>query len=248
MQRKLIIQNSATRPGFLGYLMIGLWFLLTIIASAKASEPVTLKASDILPDIEAALSERGMPEGAEITLVNPDQAFVTTGAVEIGHMSYNARSGRFVVRLANTPAAFAGVARVIETYAVLTRPVARGEIIAEADIAYRESAGMRAGQYIRDAAALIGKEARRPLGPDTPLRSSDVAAPVLIKKGALVTVTYAAEGLRLTHQAVAMNAGAAGDVISIQNIQSERTLKGVVAGENLVRVAAPRAPQTNLEG
>lgn len=250
MQRKLTTMTNAKRIGFLGYLMIGLWFLLTVMASTtvRAEEAIALKASDILPDIEAALTAHGMPAGADILLADPDQAFLAAGPVEIAHVSYNARSGRFVVRLSGAGVAVSGVASISETYPVLTRAYERGEIIAESDIAYIESAEARAGRYILDGATLAGKEAKRPLAAETPLRATDVAAPVLIKKGALVTVTFAAEGLRLTHQGVAMNAGAEGDVISIQNVQSDRVLKGVVAGQNLVRVAAPRAPITSVEG
>lgn len=232
--------------GFLGYLMIALWFLLTIMASSivraePAAAPITLTASDILPNIEAALAAHGAPADAEIALNDPDQAFVVSGPVEIGHVSYSPGSGRFVMRLANAPVAIAGAAQVSEAVPVLTRAVERGEIIVEDDIAYLEMAVVRGANFVRNADDLIGKEARRRLTAQTPLRASDVAAPVLVRKGALVTLSYVVEGLRLTHQGVAMKSGTRGDVISVRNIQSERVLKGVVEAENFVAVASPRA-------
>lgn len=234
-------------------LTIAAWSLFTIIAPTSlyaetAPKQVALTASDILPDIEAALAAHGAPAGAEIVLNNPDQRFAVSGPVEIAHVSYSAASGRFVVRLANAPVALAGVAQMSESVPVLTRAIARGEIINEDDIAYVETAGARGGNFVRDAAALIGKETRRPLSAETPLRASDVVAPVLVRKGALVTLSYAIEGLRLTHQGVAMKSGTKGDVISVRNIQSERVLKGVVRSENLVAVASPRAPLHSVEG
>lgn len=237
------IENKPGGVGFLGYLMIAMWFLLTILASTsvQAEEAVALKASDILPDIEAALTANGMPNGAEIALNDPDETFALNGEVEFAHVSYNAQSGRFVMRLAGTPATIAGVARLSESFPILNRPIERGDTIQEADIAYTESADLRAGTFIQNADDLIGKEARRPLPARTPIRSSDVVAPVLVKRGALVTVTYVMQGLRLTNQGVAMASGAQGDVVTIKNVQSDRLLKGVVDGENLVRIASPRA-------
>ena len=254
-QRNLIdpINGKSSGPGFLGYLMIVMWFLLTIMASTTvraetAPGPVTLTAADILPDIETALAARGAPAGAQIVLNNPAQAFALTGPAAFAHVSYSPASGRFVVRLASAPVAIAGHARISETVPVLAHDVARGEIITERDIAYMETAGMGGDRIVRDAADLIGKETRRPLRAQTPLRPTDVAARVLVRKGALVTLFYGGEGLRLTLQGVAMNSGTEGDVVSIRNIESERVLKGVVKGENFVAIAAPRVLIPSVEG
>lgn len=237
-------QKKSGSVGFLGVLMIALWFLLTIMApsAARANDAgMLLSVSDVLPDIEAALSKKGMAKGAEITLSNPEQTVFANGDVIFSHVSYNAQSGRFVIRPAGGAQAITGIARLSESFPVLMRNIERGDIIQETDIDYLESADMRAGAFVQDAEKLIGMEARRPLRAQVPLRASDVAAPILIKKGALVTVTFNMDGLRLTHQGVAMTSGAAGDVIGVKNIQSERILKGVIDGQNLVSIAAPRA-------
>ncbi len=237
-------KTGKTVLSFVGYLTVGLWFLLTVLASTNVraetdAAPVVLSASDILPDIEAALIQKGMPEGAEIRLTNPLVKFIVNGDIDFTHISYNPSSGRFVMRLANAQHAITGAARLSESFPVLTRTIARGELITDGDIAFVETSDMRSGHFVHNASDLVGKEARRPLRSQTPVRTSDVAAPVLVKKGALVTLTYHIEGLKLTHQGVAMTAGSEGDIISIQNAQSERTLKGVIAGRNHVRIATP---------
>ena len=247
------IQDKSRHTAIIGYVMVLLWFLLTVMTTGvvRAEEtlaPVTLSASDILPDVEAALSARGMPADAEISLNNPEQTFVTYGAVAIEHVSYNNLSGRFVIRLSNTQAAITGVARVSRTFPVLAAPLARGERITEGNIVYVELKDGYAGQHITNADEIIGMETRRPLRANLPIRKADVTAPVLIKKGALVTVAYIAEGLRLSHQGVALNSGGEGDFISVQNIQSERTLKGIIAGTNLVRIATPQTFNTAAKG
>ena len=54
----------------------------------------------------------------------------------------------------------------------------------------------------------------------------------MVKKGSLVTVSFAMEGLRLTQHGVAAASGAVGDIISIENTKSDRTIKAVVTGKN----------------
>ena len=231
--------TAANLPGFVAWLAIMLWFLITIMASAKADESsVTLKASDILPDIEHTLLEKGMSPDAEIILSTPEQPVSTGSVPTIIHISFNPTSGRFVMRLANGTAV-TGVARVSTQFPVLTQSVERGEIITEENIGYIETVEPRTQYFVTDAGDLIGQEARRPLAAGEPLRSADLTTPVLIKKGAIITLNYVLNGLRLSHQGVAMDNGSAGDIITVKNIQSERVLKAVVEQRGLARVAAP---------
>lgn len=249
-------EDRKSGPGFIGYLLIIMWFLLTIMTAnaahaQEAQEPtpkMVLSAADILPQIEQALSAKGMAPGAEIILKDPQQTIATSGDLSIAYVSYNERSGRFVVRLAGVNAAITGVAQRSEMFPVLSWAIARGGVIQETDIVFVEAVKAHADFFIRDAEDLIGKEARRPLRAHAPLRASDVAAPVLIKKGALVTLTYDIEGLRLSHQGIALGDGGIGDVITLRNVQSDRVLKAVVDGENIARVAAPRARHATLKG
>lgn len=254
LAKRLNLKTSG--PGFVGYLVVIMWFLLTVMAantanaqeSADPAERMVLTAADILPQIEEALSEKGMAPGAEIVLTKPDQAFATRGDVTIAFVSYNERSGRFVIRLKDQSVAITGAARVTEVFPTLSRNINRGDIIREADIAYVETANARGHLFVREAEDLIGKEARRPLAAQTPLRTSDIIAPVLVKKGALVTLSFQIDGMRLSHQGVALTAGSAGDVISVRNVQSDRLLKAVVDGENHVRVDALHARNRTIEG
>lgn len=234
-------------PGVVAYAAILLWFLLTVMTSisANAQEAVALRASDILPSIEAALMAKGAPAGAEITLADPDALFASaSGEPQFDNVSYNAASGRFLVRVVGadgTPAlAIAGFMRRPAEFPVLIAPLARGEKLGEDNIAWIETSDARPADFITGLDDLIGMEARRPLQAGAPLRPSDVAAPVLVKKGALVTMTYAALGLSLTHAGVAQSSGARGDLIDVKNMKSERVVKATVAGANIVSVVPPR--------
>ena len=60
-----------------------------------------------------------------------------------------------------------------------------------------------------------------------------------------VTLIYQAAGLYLTIRGKALDSGTEGDVVSVLNLQSKRTVSGVVTGRGQVsiQVATPRPPE-----
>ncbi|MFJ5488451.1 flagellar basal body P-ring formation chaperone FlgA, partial [Hansschlegelia beijingensis] len=71
------------------------------------------------------------------------------------------------------------------------------------------------------------------------LREADLMRPQHVQRGGFITLVYAADGLSLSLKAKALAAGAAGDVIAVQNLQSKRVVNGVVTGPSEVTVTAP---------
>jgi flagella basal body P-ring formation protein FlgA len=66
--------------------------------------------------------------------------------------------------------------------------------------------------------------------------------PEIVQRNEAVTIVYEAPGLVLTMRGKALDPGAEGDVISVLNSQSNRTVQGTIAGPArvLVRSGAPR--------
>lgn len=224
--------------GFVPFVAIILWFLLAILgARPAAASDFTLTAADIAPEIEAALGAHGMPADAQIELLRPDQPIANAN---IEHVSYNPQSGRFIIRLSGASIPVAGIAQRMEMLPVLTRDIARGEMIAEDDIGFVEAPVNGKQTVLTSSEDLIGKIARRPLRADSALRTSDVEAPLLVQRGAVVTLYYKIAGLRMTHQGVAMDDGASGDIISVKSIDSDRALKGVVTDRNVISIIPRR--------
>ncbi|MEO1251455.1 MAG: flagellar basal body P-ring formation chaperone FlgA [Pseudomonadota bacterium] len=235
--------NRSGLRGFIAFIALSLWFLLAILSArpAAAAEASTTTATDLIAEIETALIERGAEPDIEIDLADPDQPVPSDA--RIAHAVYNPASGRFVIRLDRDMRAIAGIATREWTAPVLKSDLAAGEIVTEADIAYASMRGPLNRGVARDADDMIGKTARRLLVAGAPVRVTDLYAPVLVNKGAIVTLTYEVDGLRMTHQGVAMAKGADGDVISIKSIKSDRILKGVVRGPNSVMIAPVRLAQ-----
>jgi flagella basal body P-ring formation protein FlgA len=89
---------------------------------------------------------------------------------------------------------------------------------------------------ITDANDLIGKSPKHGLAAGTQIRVSDVERPVLVAKGALITMTVTAPNMTLTATGRAVDEGGKGDLIQVQNIQSSKTVVAMVVGHNSVAI------------
>jgi len=96
-------------------------------------------------------------------------------------------------------------------------------------------------EAVLDARALVGQTPRRPLRERQPILMSDVRAPVLVTKGAAVTMVLESPGLLLTAKGQELEDGAKGETIRIMNTQSNRTVEAVVTAAGAARVSASGA-------
>ena len=88
----------------------------------------------------------------------------------------------------------------------------------------------------RDADAVIGLAAKRPLREGAAVQSRDVAAAQVIKTGDLVTITYDDGGISLSLQGKAMGAAATGDLFAVQNTLSKKIIQAVATGPGFAAV------------
>jgi flagella basal body P-ring formation protein FlgA len=97
------------------------------------------------------------------------------------------------------------------------------------------------GDVVASARSVVGQAARRALRPGQPLRQADVMRPELVQRNEPVIILYQVPGIVLTLRGKAIDAGAEGDVINVLNIQSKRTVQGVVTANGRVLVSPPNA-------
>jgi flagella basal body P-ring formation protein FlgA len=130
-----------------------------------------------------------------------------------------------------TPALADGV-RVV----VPMRDIARGEVLSLSDLGYQTVApGTAMLGALSSAEDLVGLETRRVLHMGESLRLSDLRRPVLVAKGAMVTMSFEAPGIVLTTNGRAMSEGGLGETVTIQNPISFRQITAVVTGPGQVR-------------
>ncbi len=114
----------------------------------------------------------------------------------------------------------------------------RGTIITPAMFSTAEmpAAGME-NQIISDTKLLKNMELVRDLTPNTPLRSYDVKTAVLVKRGQEVQVTAGeGQGFSITMRAEALQDGGLGEAIRLKNVESGRSLYGVITGPNTAKL------------
>jgi flagellar basal body P-ring formation protein FlgA len=172
-----------------------------------------------------------------------------TGGMEPTSVHVDQRSGRFDVTLeiandTNMPTQLRYTGTAIETVmaAVLTRDVERTEVLKASDIVVerRPRAEVGSDAAVRDQA--VGMQMRHPMRAGRPLRVADLVRPDLVQRDQTVTVIYQTAGIYLTTRGKALDSGTEGDVVSVVNAQSKRTVTGVVSGRGQVtiQIATPQ--------
>ena len=135
--------------------------------------------------------------------------------------------------------AFAADGNTEVDVAVLKSDVARGEVIAEADLEYKTVPQIRANaSVVRAISDVAGMEARRALKAGEVIRTNDLKRPTLVAKGSTVTMLFEAPGMRLSAVGRALSEGSEGDTITILNPTSYRKVEAVVVKAGTVRVGA----------
>ncbi|MEP2830628.1 flagellar basal body P-ring formation chaperone FlgA [Parvibaculum sp.] len=208
-----------------------------VIASAIEAQSSALPSSSQLQvDFENGMAGIQVADGAE-------------PSVKVEQLAFNQRSGAFTAIL-RAPAndmlsqlrRVTGRAYPVTDVPVLVRDMQPGEIVRQQDIDWVRLPSNRVSQNIVTALEhLVGMSPRRPARAGEPMRIADMQPPILIEKGAQVDVTLISGSLTLTARGRALESGAIGDVVSVVNTRSNRTIQGVVEGPNMVRIDAPGA-------
>jgi len=163
--------------------------------------------------------------------------------VEITGLDVNQRTNRFIASATTgTQTAQRRTYRMSGRYfplaqvPVVIEPVRRGEIVRPDQVEYRNvrSERLPAGA-IRDINDVIGKEALRPIKSDEPLMFRDFSNPILVRRGAMVTIRLFTANMSLTARGKALEDGAKGAIIRVMNMTSNKTIQVEVVAENEVR-------------
>jgi flagella basal body P-ring formation protein FlgA len=172
--------------------------------------------------------------------------------LNVSRLSFDPRSGRFDVlfdlgRTASgnhIPMRFTGVAVETNEAAVVTRPIARGDVLRASDIAIeRRPRTEVSSDSVRDVQGAIGLAARQPMKPGQIIKRNDLTKPELVFRNEPVIMVFEQPGLTLTLRGKALASGAEGDTVDVVNLQSKKTLQGIVSGAGKVTVmsSTPRA-------
>ncbi|MFH1805524.1 MAG: flagellar basal body P-ring formation chaperone FlgA [Pseudomonadota bacterium] len=207
----------------------------------------TIGIGEITDAVEEALVEYGIPEPFIVDLsgetfrihIPVDNA----AAITITGLDVNRRTGRFIAEVTTGDGTaqrrsyrMNGKFYPVDLIPVLVDGLQRGDVVREDQIVLRKfpSERLQAG-IIRNADELIGKQVRRAVRPNEPLSARDFTSPILVKRGALVTIRLETANMSLTARGKALEDGSEGDVIRVVNLQSNKTIQVEVIADNEVR-------------
>lgn len=206
------------------------------------------RVEEIRDILELAFDDMGLDHAVDLKFHNRNLSIHmpigVTPDLTVEALTHNANTGHFSAGI-RTPAdngetlltMISGQTIEVQTIPILTRPIPRGEIITAADLKSERMPLNRMGANVATRIEdIIGKESKRALRPNQPLRVTDLRVPTLIKKGAMVTMTFETEGIKLANIGRALETGGAGDIINVINPRSHRTVMARITGNNRVSV------------
>lgn len=209
----------------------------------------TIDADEVKRSIAMALAAQyglGPAEDVAVSLDRiPRPIHVEPSATEEPHvarLTYDTRSTRFYasVSLPGQRALWlTGHAQAMAEVVTLARPVARGDVLKQADLVIERRPRRQVGRdAVTDRNDAIGRAARNSLQSGRLLQMADLMKPELVRRNETVTLIYRIPGISLTLRGRAIESGAEGDEISVRNEQSKRTVQGIVVGPGRVAVGA----------
>lgn len=222
---------------------------LTEVTVTRAAR--TIPAKDIEDAVARALSVQhnlGKPSDITVTFEREIQAMhvepSALGEPRVARIGYN-RDGRFDATLEiPTGATTRGLLRVSgraqATTEVVTvaRTLERGAILKDSDILIERRPRAEAGRdALTDRSQVVGLALRNPMQSGRILRAAELVKPDTVQRNEVVTLIYEVPGITLTVRGKATQGGAEGDVISVLNEQSKRSVQGVIVGPGRVLIS-----------
>jgi flagella basal body P-ring formation protein FlgA len=165
-------------------------------------------------------------------------------------MDFNANTGRFTAMLSVTAEGMdpitTRIAGQVDTLVEIPVPAIRlasGAVVRAEDLRMtRVSVSQTKGEVVRDPSQVVGMQLKRSVTPNQPISTTDLIRPAVVGRDSIVRIVLDAQGLSLSGQGIALEAGAMGERIRIRNPSSRAVLEAQVIAPGVVRVAPDGAP------
>jgi flagellar basal body P-ring formation protein FlgA len=211
-----------------------------------------LKREDAIEAVRVAITAGGASDDLDIDLPGFNPPIIpaeSTPVITVSQLDYDASSGRFTAALTITGEGMNPIdtriggraEQVVEVPVALTRLLPETVLRPEDVHIARVRASALQNEVARSLDQIVGMQLRRPVTAGRPLRLADLTRPPLVQRGATVAIELSSAGLSVTGQAVALDAGAQGDKVRVQNLTSHAYLFAQVIGPGRVRVT-PESP------
>lgn len=187
-----------------------------IMAEVEADLPPNARLQFVLP-------EGSPPEGDQLIALEHDLRRNAFGAVvQAGYDKITLRGRVFAVIDLPVP----------------RRAIPPGEIATAEDFEMRTMpVSVFGANTVSNLAGIDGQEVRRLLPEGRPVQGQSLQAPRVVKRGERLTVVYDRGALAVTAPAKALDNAALGEVVRVQNLNSNKVLTGIAMGDGRVQVS-----------
>lgn len=221
---------------------------VSIVKVSRASQLVT--EGDVIETLTSKLKHKGYVSSSgrvdvELNRSLPDQhaSIEAVNPFTIRNLRFDRTTGRFTASVSIGGRSDVGTIRIAgrasETMLVpvMTRNLRRGEIIEESDIVMTPMP-KRQAMLAKPAPikSIIGKAARQSLRAGAIANASYFMLPHIIERSDIVTITFKSGNLSVSMRGKALSPGAKGDVIKVQNLQTNRIIQGTVSAPGELQI------------
>ena len=120
---------------------------------------------------------------------------------------------------------------------VAARTLERGEVLVASDLALaRRDLAHVQGRYLKSPEEAVGLRVKNAFRANSPVRADYLERVPVIKAGQIVTILVENEAVKITASGRAKSSGAVGDLITVQNLSSQKDLAARVVDATTVRV------------
>ncbi len=207
-----------------------------------------LRREDALAAVREALIASGASHDCTIEMPGFSAPIVPADATPrpaVAQLDYDSVSGRFTALLSIVGVGMEPINARISGHVddtielpVATSRLAAGAVLRPDDIrlARVSTSGVKT-EVVRAPADALGMQTKRQLVAGQPIAVGDLMRPNAVQRGALVQMRLSVNGLSVIGQGVALESGAAGERIRVQNTGSRAVVDAEVVGPGQVRVA-----------
>jgi flagella basal body P-ring formation protein FlgA len=178
----------------------------------------------------------------------------------VAQMDFNANTGRFTAMLSVTAEGMdpitTRIAGQVDTLVEIPVPAIRlasGAVVRAEDLRMtRVSLSQAKGEVVRDPSQAVGMQLKRSVTPNQPISTTDLIRPAVVGRDSIVRIVLDSQGLSLSGQGIALEAGTMGERIRIRNPSSRAVLEAqvIAPGQSLQALLGGgwRPTQAEAEG
>lgn len=228
---------------------LGKIIIALFLFASPVHATVLLNEADFMDVIKKEFIEQGKEENIEVEFFGGQTSFVLDNAnsakIMVSQLDIDDEQGRFTAKAeifadgnSNDVTNLTGRFFVLDEVYVPSRDIVKGEVIAEDML---ELKAIRINR-IKDGSVtaidkLLGQQARKKLKKGKVVTERELGDLIIVKKGALLTSVYRSKGLQITAQATALEDGAKGQNIEVENTKSKKKFMAKVIDADLVEIA-----------